>query len=203
MVTTVDIVKETLTAREVAEFYGMHVTDKGFCCCPFHNEKTPSMQLYRGQGGFYCFGCGKGGDIITFVQLLFNIDFKTALFKLCTDFNIPCDDLSTYKNNGTQARLEALKQQRKDKQSKLETLERYKNERYDAWVSACIKLEEFTPCKKSLDDMMRLTALMIDKENAEMELNRAEFELNEYRLQSANNTIANGNSATSGKNCGK
>lgn len=199
MVNTAEIVKQTLTAREVAEYYGIHVTDKGFCCCPFHVEKTPSMKLYRGQGGFYCFGCGKNGDIITFVQLLFNIDFKTALFKLCTDFNVQCDDLHANKNNGIQAKLEGLKRKREEQAELFKELEQRKEECYKAWVSACIKLESFEPCKKSLDDMLVLTRLLVDKENAEVELNRAEWRYNEHKLQSTNNSNTGGNSTTSGE----
>ena len=47
--------------------------------CPFHNEKTPSFTV-NPRGGFYhCFGCGKGGDIFTFVMDIENIDFKESL----------------------------------------------------------------------------------------------------------------------------
>ena len=35
--------------------------------CPFHGEKTPSFNIYTESGSFYCFGCGVGGDVITFV----------------------------------------------------------------------------------------------------------------------------------------
>ena len=38
-------------------------------CCPFHNEKTPSFSVYTGNDEhFYCYGCGAGGDVITFVM---------------------------------------------------------------------------------------------------------------------------------------
>jgi len=47
-------------------------------CC-FHEEKTPSLALYRDTQSFYCFGCGKSGDIYSFVQGIKHCDFKEAL----------------------------------------------------------------------------------------------------------------------------
>lgn len=43
--------------------------------CPFHNEKTPSFTIYPENGSFYCFGCGAGGDVITFTGLIENLDY--------------------------------------------------------------------------------------------------------------------------------
>ena len=39
-----------------------------WCCCPFHNEKTPSCKINDEQGSYYCFGCGAKGDIFTIYQ---------------------------------------------------------------------------------------------------------------------------------------
>ena len=43
--------------------------------CPFHSEKTPSFTVYPESSSFYCFGCGVGGDVITFTGLLENLDY--------------------------------------------------------------------------------------------------------------------------------
>lgn len=43
--------------------------------CPFHHEKTPSFNVYPDNGSFYCFGCGTGGDVITFVRKIENLDY--------------------------------------------------------------------------------------------------------------------------------
>lgn len=47
--------------------------------CPFHSEKTPSFNIYPDNGSFYCFGCGVGGDIITFVRRIENLDYMEAI----------------------------------------------------------------------------------------------------------------------------
>ena len=47
--------------------------------CPFHGEKTPSFNIYTENGSFYCFGCGTGGDIITFVMKIENLDYMEAV----------------------------------------------------------------------------------------------------------------------------
>lgn len=47
--------------------------------CPFHNEHTPSFNLYPENGSFYCFGCGAGGDVITFVRRIENLDYIEAV----------------------------------------------------------------------------------------------------------------------------
>jgi DNA primase len=53
-----------------------------WCCCPFHNEKTPSCKINDDQGSFYCFGCGAKGDIFTIYQDLFNYTFLDAVKEL-------------------------------------------------------------------------------------------------------------------------
>ncbi len=48
-------------------------------CCPFHSERTPSFTVFRNNENFYCFGCGAGGDVITFVMKMENVDYMTAV----------------------------------------------------------------------------------------------------------------------------
>lgn len=47
--------------------------------CPFHGEKTPSFNIYTENGSFYCFGCGVGGDVITFIMKIENLDYVEAV----------------------------------------------------------------------------------------------------------------------------
>ena len=82
----VQTIKYRLTMREVLERYGYTADRKGFICCPFHNEKTPSMRIY--DKDYHCFGCGEHGDVITFVQKMFNLSFQEALKKIDVDFGL-------------------------------------------------------------------------------------------------------------------
>ena len=65
-------------------------------CCPFHSEKTPSFTVYTGEGGhFYCFGCGAGGDVISFIMRIENLDYVPALHFLADrcGMTLPEDDV--------------------------------------------------------------------------------------------------------------
>ncbi len=53
------------------------------CCCPFHSEKTPSFTIFSPGDHFYCFGCGAGGDVITFQMRIENLDYLAAVETLC------------------------------------------------------------------------------------------------------------------------
>jgi DNA primase len=59
--------------------------------CPFHEERTPSFSVSPEKGFFYCFGCGKGGDLITFVKDTENLDFTGAIEWLAERFNVPLE----------------------------------------------------------------------------------------------------------------
>lgn len=56
--------------------------------CPFHNEKTPSFTVYPETQSFYCFGCGAGGDAISFIKRIENIDYIDALKYLCDRYGM-------------------------------------------------------------------------------------------------------------------
>lgn len=57
-------------------------------CCPFHNDRHPSMKVDK---GFYCFGCGEKGDVIHFIEKLYGISPYEAAKKLAEDFHIPIE----------------------------------------------------------------------------------------------------------------
>lgn len=59
------------------------------CNCPFHSEKTPSCVIYPDNGSFYCFGCGAGGSVITFISKIENLDFVESVKFLAERAGIP------------------------------------------------------------------------------------------------------------------
>ena len=82
-------IKDHLTARQVAEHYGLKVGRNGMACCPFHNDRHPSLKVDKEVGGgFYCFGCQEHGNVISLVGKIFGIDDKEAAEKIIADFQI-------------------------------------------------------------------------------------------------------------------
>ena len=82
-------VKAAVTVRQAAEHYGLKVGRSDMVCCPFHNDRTPSMKL--NEEYFYCFGCGAHGDVIDFVARSFDLSNYEAAQKLAYDFGIDPD----------------------------------------------------------------------------------------------------------------
>lgn len=78
-------VKEEVSTRVAAEHYGFRVKRNGMMCCPFHDDRHPSMKVDR---NFICFGCQEKGDVIRFVELLFNLSPYEAARKLIEDFGL-------------------------------------------------------------------------------------------------------------------
>ena len=81
-----EAVKAAVPVRVAAERYGLEVTFSDMVRCPFHEDHTPSMKLYEDH--FFCFGCGKHGDVVTLVSELFCIPPYDAACRLADDFGV-------------------------------------------------------------------------------------------------------------------
>ena len=84
-----ETVKSAVTVKQAAEYYGCKVNRGDMICCPFHDDRHPSMKLNRDY--FCCFGCGATGDVIDFVARLFGLSSYEAAKKLayrCMFFNL-------------------------------------------------------------------------------------------------------------------
>ena len=72
------IIRDSVDMDSILSLYGYR-PKRGYICCPFHGEKTPSLRVYKATGGWHCFGCGRGGSVIDFVMAHENCNFNTAV----------------------------------------------------------------------------------------------------------------------------
>jgi len=102
-----EAVKQSVTVREAAQMYGIEVNRSGMACCPFHDDKNPSMKL--NEEYFYCFGCGATGDVIDFTARLYNLSPKEAAEKLAQDFGLAYDSQAPPRRRYVRQKSEAQK----------------------------------------------------------------------------------------------
>ena len=105
-----EVVKQSVTAREAAELYGIAVGRGGMACCPFHDDRHPSMKV---DTRFHCFGCGADGDVIDFTARLYDLSPKEAAEKLAQDFGLSYDSKAPIRQSYVRQKTEA--QVRKEK----------------------------------------------------------------------------------------
>ena len=84
--TIYEIIKAAISVKQAAKHYGLNVNRNGMACCPFHNDRHPSLKL--NEDYFFCFGCGAEGDVIDLVARLFDLSSYEAAQKLAADFGL-------------------------------------------------------------------------------------------------------------------
>ncbi len=87
------VIDEILARADIVDTIGSYVTLKRAGSnfgglCPFHSERTPSFTVFPGTRSFYCFGCGAGGDVITFIMKAENLDYPSAIELLASRVGI-------------------------------------------------------------------------------------------------------------------
>ena len=115
------IIDDILHSTDIVDIVGKYVPLKkagsNFSgCCPFHNEKTPSFMVSPTKQIFKCFGCGKGGNVLTFIQEIEKIDFRDAVKELAKMQHI---DLEKY---DTSLKKNAAESDEKGKLKRIHTL---------------------------------------------------------------------------------
>ena len=83
-------IKAAISVKQAAEHYGLKVNRSGMTCCPFHNDRHPS--LYVADDHYYCFACGEHGDVIDFAAKLFGLPLYEAAQRLAADFHLGPDN---------------------------------------------------------------------------------------------------------------
>lgn len=81
-----EAVKAAIPLPEAAKRYGLDASGTGMICCPFHEDRSPSMKLYEDH--YYCFGCGRHGDLVDLFSELFCIPPYEAACRLADDFGV-------------------------------------------------------------------------------------------------------------------
>ena len=105
---------EVLAGTDIVEIIGTHLELKSSgaarfkALCPFHNEKTPSFTVNRDRQAFYCFGCEKGGDSITFLRDIEGLNFREALQKLADRAGIELPAFTGNDSRGAQLRTQLI-----------------------------------------------------------------------------------------------
>lgn len=92
------IIRNSITMLQLANFHGFKIVKRGslyFTLCPFHDDKNASMQIFDGYRGFYCRGCGTGGDVNKFTELYENLTPKESGLVLSNRFNIQISENGT------------------------------------------------------------------------------------------------------------
>ena len=84
--TIYEIIKAAISVKQAAKHYGLNVNRNGMACCPFHNDRHPSLKL--NEDYFFCFGCGAKGDVIDLVARLFGLTNLQAAQQLASDFGL-------------------------------------------------------------------------------------------------------------------
>lgn len=125
-----DEILKTITMKDILDKYNIPYKRQMYHC-PFHKDKTASAKMYS--NSFYCFSCNRTGDIIQFVQYLFNLSFKEAMQKINEDFNLGLDSNTKidYKKIKQIEKERELKKQKKIKlQQKYNELCKKKSENF-------------------------------------------------------------------------
>lgn len=136
-------VKEHLTARQAAEYYGLKVRRNGTACCPFHNDKHPSMKIEK---NYHCFACGVGGDVIDYVSRRYGLSQYDAALKLIEDFSLPVDT-----RGNTELGVQEKERIRREKAERERVI--HIRKRFEKWCNQTINL--LKNCISEIDSVNR------------------------------------------------
>lgn len=149
--------------RQICDMYGMEVTSFHKSLCPFHHDSKPSMQIYDGDSGWWCFVCGTGGSTIDFVARYFGLTPIEAVKKINADFGLglPLDREQSEEERKDAARIAYQRRQElaRQKKARQEAIDRYYGALSD-WVDADTTAEENAP-KSILEPVSDAYALAV------------------------------------------
>ncbi len=108
-----DVIDEIVSANDIVDIISEYVTLKKMgtshkCCCPFHVEKTPSFVVTKEKQLYHCFGCGAGGNVITFIMEIEKLNFVEALKFLADKAHIKLPQNQQYNSERNEKRERQL-----------------------------------------------------------------------------------------------
>ena len=112
----IENIRTSVTMRQLVDMCGYKVNRSGMMCCPFHHDDHPSMKIYGGKRGYYCFVCNEGGDIFDFVMKHDNLEFPAAAQRIAEMFSIPVSDGKTTLSDAERAKIQKRKEALKAKE---------------------------------------------------------------------------------------
>ena len=110
-------IRQRVSCLDAARHYGLTVNRSGFALCPWHSDKHPSLKLYDGDRGCWCFSCQHGGDVVELVSGLLGVSRTDAAKHLNRDFRL---GLAFGRDRETEA-------QRRERERRAAALKRYKD----------------------------------------------------------------------------
>ena len=113
MVLPADFLERLRSMNRIDDVMSSYVTLKragrtSKCLCPFHSEKTPSCVVYPDTESFYCFGCGAGGDVISFVMQIENLSYIEAVKLLAQKSGMAMPEDSRFGDDGIAKKKQRL-----------------------------------------------------------------------------------------------
>ena len=131
-----DAIRQRVTMRDVLAWYGIGVDRAGFAVCPFHSDRHPSMKIYPGDRGFYCFVCHEGGDVLRFIRSKEGCSFPEAV-----SIAARIGGISEAGRTGDAARAELERRKRNDSRK---AAERIREELHRQWILAVGRVKFLT-----------------------------------------------------------
>ena len=184
-------IRNSLDTQEVFSNYGLRPNRSGFVCCFSHNERTPSMKVYKGNGGYHCFGCGAHGSIIDFVMQYFGLNFQDAIAKINTDFSLGLpigERISLRQRREMEHRQRERQEERNREQRERERLEGEYWAAFDVWKQYDKNKREYAPKSPSEDFHPLYVEAVKNIDCAAYLLDTAEMRLRDYADKRHNNS---------------
>lgn len=175
-------IKTYVSARAVADRYGLPVDHAGFALCPWHNEATASLKVYDGNRGYYCFGCHASGDAISLARKLLGTSFRDTLHILNKDFGLNISLVGESPVARVKRQAEWLRESKR-RQEVYECAEGSYMDALDKWIAASSAVDKHRPVNPDDDFTGAFCQALIDREQASADMEEAEKRWARTRLQ--------------------